>query len=1345
MVSCVIGVFCSFAVQASDTISWLTSVPEGYFSDAANWTGSVIPTNNTIGTFSGNQTYTVHFPAGGYAENSATKVALSSDRSLTFDTRGTWWLKDAPTITNGWPNSWTGFQIANSSGSHVFNIEGLETIYTATNYPIMCLSNAVFRYYSYSAVVTNVLEEGLLNLYDPKGVIDGNHSLITGAAGTRHVAIFKTNSTLRANQVRMRGNAYGNFMIFEGGDHAIYNSLQLGEGATNAGYTNTVQVTGGTLSLPTSTLYIGNGKTGSYADFSVSGDGALNVTNNIVMANTAQSSAALRLSDNAVLRTGTYIDAAYNSSSTATVSLAGSARLSVGSNLAVARGAGSFTTMDMGDQSSCTAGGYLLIGGYSASDGTVTVRDGAVLSVAGYVEAGTSSGTGRLELAGGRLVAKNVRGGAGGWSELHANGGTLCASNISASVNLLVNFDVAELGASGLTLDTAGYDATVGQAFADASGADGLFLKTGVGTLSVSNSTHALTVVAQGGLRLLNADATFGRSLVVTNQATLSLAGSSTNLTVGALTLGETGAPVSLYLDTGDLITVTNSGGLAIADCGLFYGSASVNGTYPLFHCSGSVDASVLNHLTVYNPTAGKDYVFAVVPDGADSVIQLTVAELAVSDAIWNGSLGSDWNTADNWTPASLPTNSTRVFFTDAGAQKTVNLSAAASVASVNFDSASSYLLQGSQLSLPAGSISNNLGSHTIDAPLALAGSLSVRTTSASTTTVSGTISAVAVPPISKSGSGTLFLAGNNAGFGGAWTTTSGRLTFASSDAWGADSSATNAVTVNSGTLTSCGPAATITKGIALDSGNVSNTAILDAQSDLTVNGKISVASGIFCKRGAGTLTFNIGNGTVALSAGNGSGGVNITPAGTITFPDTGDSPALPTGLGGFNVAEGTLRIRGNGPSASIVNQLHFGLVGCGVISCLADPTLELDAVRMNQGGAGLHFIIGNQISSTSIARSPTLRMINGATLSLDTIRLGYQASAPAYTPTLIMSNASLTASFNINIGYSEYTPAYVRLTQGSSAIATGGSQWGGGIYVGRTVDVVVAESSVLGQTSGAGSFRFSDSTACGSMRWESGGIMRFGQFLGYNYNTASGLNMYFNGGVMDIVATGESASTATNKQSFIIEDGGMTLRVGSGIRHTLHFPINGIGALTKTGSGEAVFGAGWSFAPNATNLSGLATGNYTGGTTIQEGTLSVSNGTIRSDAVVAVATNAVLNLCGSNVTLGEVSGSGTLTNGTLFAAYRCHVTSTNNDCLALADLTIPTSGLTVTFDPDENATLTNRQVLAVATCSGATTLNLEKWKANNVGDKLKATFSLVNTTVYATVSDIGGMLIRIQ
>lgn len=1351
----VASVFCLMAATTVADSTWLTSVAEGTYDQASNWSAG-LPTNTAVGLFTGNQTYTIHFPAGGYTENSVTRVSmLTSGRSLTFDTRGTWWLKDAPTITNGWPNAWTGFQFASSGGQHLFNVEGLSTSFTATNYPIMLMSNAVYRFYSYSNVATNVLEEGLLNLYNPGGKVNSGHSLITGSAGIRHVAVFKTNSTLRANQIRMRGNANGNFMIFEGGDHAIYNSLQVGEGATNAKWTNTVHVTGGTLALPASTLYVGQGKAGSHGEFYASGEGVVDVANNVVLANVSQSSGALLLSDSAVLRAGTSLDAASASSSTATVALANSALLSVGSNLTVARGTGSFATLDLRDQSACAAGGYLLIGGYSGSDGTVTVQDGATLHVVNYAEAGTGGGTGRLRLTGGRLIAKNVKGGAGGSSEFYADGGTLCASNTSASVSLLVNFGLAELGATGLTLDSAGYDANIAQAFADAAGVDGRFLKTGAGTLSVSNSTHALTVVAQGGLKLLNTSATFGRSLVVTNQSSLSLAGSTTQLIVGDLTLGETGAASTLYLDTGDLITVTNSNGLTVNTCGIHFGGAAVYGTYTLFRSTGApIDSGTPSRLTVLNPTAGKDYVFAVVPDGADSTLQLTVSDLTLSEALWDGSEGTDWNTADNWTPAALPANGTRAIFTDSAAQKTVNLSAPAVCSYLDFSSASPYLLQGATLSLPAGGISNNLGSHTVAAPLSLAGSLAVQTDAGSTTTVSGTLSATADTTISKNGSGTLVVSGDNAAFAGTWQTSGGRLEVTSPTALGSANAATNALVLGAGTLTYSGAPTTLSKGVTFSSGNISNAVIIDARSDLTLNGAFSMAPSLLCKTGTGDCTLIVGNGTTLLSVGSGSGGVNLSPAGNIVLPDSGDAPAPPTGLGGFNVIEGTFRVKGNGAGVSIIEQRHVGIIGGQFAAGQANPVLELDAVRMNQGGAGLHFLLGNQMSASSPARAPTLRLLNGAQLTLDHLRLGANP-ATTFSPTLIMSNSTLSVTWQLSIGVDNNTAPIVRLMQGSTAVSTGNNQWGGGIAISRNVDILVAENSVLGQTgTGANNFfRFSDAYSSGTMRFTSGGTMRFAKFMGLNTSTASGLNVYFDGGVMEPVASLLSYSTAADKQSVIIEEGGLTAKVSGSVRHAFHFPITGTGALTKTGTGELVFGHGVTFttagATNSAGLpttsSGLVTADYTGGTTVQEGTLSVSNGTIRADAAVAVAAGARLNLCGSAVTLGEVSGSGTVSNGVLNAEYRCHVSETANDRLAFADVILPVTGFTVAFAPAEGYALTNRQVLAVATRSGATELNLSAWKARNVGTHMTAGFSLVGDTVYAQIYFTGGTMIRVK
>jgi len=1333
-------------------INWLTSVADGYYDEPSNWTGGILPTNATTGYITGNNDYTIRFPLGGLIENSVTRGGnLTSGRSLTFNTLGTWWLKSGP---DAWPNSWNGFRIDNGSGSHLFNVEGLTDSPPANAYPIMLMSNAIFRVNSYSSVVTNTLEQGLLNLYDPGGVVKSSHSLITGSAGTRHYAIFKAASTLRANQIRMRGNTPGNIMIFEGGDHEIYNGLQLGEGATNAGVTNTVHVQGGTLSLPGGTLYIGNGKAGSHAEMSITGDGAVNAHNQILMAYRGQSSGILLLSNAASLSTDNYMDVAYGSTSTVTIVQENISTLSVAANLAIARGNNSGATMTLRDQAACYVGGYLLIGGYSGSDGSVIVQDDAVLTAsASYCEVGANSGTGRLELAGGQITAKNIRGGASGWSEFYADGGTLCASNISAAVNLVENFDLAELGASGLTLDSAGYEISTQQSFTDATAVDGLLLKTGEGTLSAYNSSHALTAIADGGLLLMDAAATFGRSLVVTNGASLSLEGDAVTLTAGDLTLGTTGKMTILYMDSGDSLTVTNSTGLTVNSCGIYFGGSAVNGVYTLFRSTAAtINASVLNNLMILNPVTGKDYSLAVVPDGADSTLQLTISALVITDALWDGSEGTDWNTADNWTPSGVPASGTHAFFTGTGAQKSVDISSPAVCSILTFDSSDPYQIQGTSLSIAGGSVSNALGSHTLSMPLNITGDFVCQTELASTTTVSGAIFAPIVTTVSKDGSGTLEVSGDNTGFDGKWSTSLGRLNFGSPSAMGNANTDEDAITVGAGTLTYSGSTpVSVIKGIIADTGDNDKASIFETPGDLSVNGTVTVQSGIFCKRGTGDFTLDIGNSTATLSTGNGGGGVNNTPSGTISFPESGDSPATPAGLGGFNVLEGTLRLKGNGPSVSIVNQPHVGIVGGRVTSCLTDPTLELDGVRMNQGGSGLHFIVGNQIDANSVATTPTLRLINNSAFYPNMIRLGYGVSAEC-SPTLIMSNSTVVLYWQLNIGYSSLTHPVVRLMQGSYFDSTAGNQYGGGIYVYRDVDVIVAESSILSQSNPGGCFRLADSASTGTMRFESGGTMRFAQFQGRNTSTTEGLDVIFDGGVMEPIATGFSYSTALANQSFIIEAGGLTVNTPAGVRHQLTFPIMGTGALTKTGPGEIVFAEGVTFtSTSATNslgvpstTTGLATGNYTGGTEVQEGTLSVSNGTIRTDAVVAISAGAVLNLSDSSVTLGEVSGTGTVSNGVLSAAYRCHVSETANDHLILADLSL-SAGLNVMFDPADGYSFTNQQVIAVATRSGSTDLNLPLWTAHNLGMKMAATFALVDDTVYANVAYVGGTIIIVR
>ncbi len=1359
---------------AFETTNWLSSVAEGYYNDPANWTGGFLPTNGNTGQFTGDQDYVVRFPQGGLVENSVTKVSgLSNGRSVTFDTRGTWWLKAG---CDAWPNDWTAFQLGANS-SHFFNIEGVLKA-AANDYPVMEMSNALFRVQYHSTGMTNVLEEGLLNLYNPGGIHRSAHSLITGStAPANSLILFKTNSMLRANNVRLRGNRNGHLMRFEGGTHEIYNGMTIAEGGANAGTTCTVEVAGGTLAVRSGSVYVDN-KVGTHGNLVIEGSGDMTVRDLVYVAYNAtncsgtvilrdagrlavggdfriaqfnKTTGELRIADEAALSVASAMRVSYASASTAAVDVAGSAALAVTGQVTVACASESYAEMAVRDNATVYAGGDLLVGDaggnavFTLDDAATLVVKGAALTVAG--NSGTAS-RGRLILTGGTLEANAVRGGVGalcrggtGGAELLADGTTLRAGGATTGL-FLGGFDQAELGAQGLTLDSAGTDLGMGQPFSDLPGATGLFVKTGAGTLSVSNSLHGRTEIARGVLRASEPAAFFGREIAVSNIASLSLEGEAVTLTAGDLTLGSPGGRAILALDAGDSVSVTNA--LTLHGCAIYFGGAETAGTHTLIRSAGTIDPSCLDHVELLNPAAGKAYAFAIGTDGGGETIQLIVSAYTIADAEWDGSESADWNTADNWTPAGVPTYGTRAKFGAAAARKAVTLSAPGLTTFMEFDSDAGYTLGGTQpLTLPAGMIDNKLGEHEIALPLTLSGEVALPTAAAATTTVSGPVSANLAARVAKSGSGMVVLSGDNAGFQGAWRTGGGRMVFATAGAWGAANSAADAVTVGAGTLTYSGTPAEVSKGIMVDAGGSTLSAILEVKSDLTVNGTVTNHSGILIKRGVGTLTLNVGAGHGNLSSGSGGSASNNDPSGIITFPENGDSPATDNGLGGFNLLEGTLRIRGVNSTLSIVNQRHFGVLGGAVSSCLADPTLELDAVRLNQGGSGQHLIVGNQIQAGSLARSPTLRLVNGAHLAMDHLRIG-RNSAAMVTPTLIMSNATVEASWQVSFGADSTVTPYVRIMEGSQIIAKGGAPWGGGICFSRNVDMVVSGNSVVSQTHSDGDMRFNEGGADGTVRWEDGAVMRFAKFSGRNHNTADGLDMIFDNATMEILANGYSYSTRADKQSFIIEDGGLTVKVGSGIRHELTFPLTGAGALTKTGAGELVFAAGLNYTPSATNLTGLATGDYTGGTLVQEGALSVSNGTIRTDAAVRVAAGARLNLSNSGVALGEVSGSGLITNGTLTAGYRCRVTPAGADRLTLSDVTLP-SGFMVTFDAEAGSELVSGQKVAIADLAGATVPNLDKWSARHVGEKLSARFTLEGGTVYANVFYSAGTLFQLR
>lgn len=148
-------VFAAGAARAETYVNWAASVTDGYYDAATNWVGGVAPSNGVIGAIKMSTNYVIRFPAGGLVENGATRVSdVSNGKSIVFDTLGTWWLKSGP---DAWPSNWKAFMIAWNGDNHLFNIESLRES-AANDYPVMLMSNAVFRYTYATSGATVALE-----------------------------------------------------------------------------------------------------------------------------------------------------------------------------------------------------------------------------------------------------------------------------------------------------------------------------------------------------------------------------------------------------------------------------------------------------------------------------------------------------------------------------------------------------------------------------------------------------------------------------------------------------------------------------------------------------------------------------------------------------------------------------------------------------------------------------------------------------------------------------------------------------------------------------------------------------------------------------------------------------------------------------------------------------------------------------------------------------------------------------------------------------------------------------------------------------------------------------------
>lgn len=510
-----------------------------------------------------------------------------------------------------------------------------------------------------------------------------------------------------------------------------------------------------------------------------------------------------------------------------------------------------------------------------------------------------------------------------------------------------------------------------------------------------------------------------------------------------------------------------------------------------------------------------------------------------------------------------------------------------------------------------------------------------------------------------KIGSGTLTLTGNRNTFSGDANIYGGTVNFSGINDLGIGAVINFGQGINGGTLQyASGNAADITTRTVTTAGG---GAIIDTNGNDVIFGNSAISGiGSFTKSGAGTLTLNVANtytGATTISAGtvklgNVAALPSTTAASTTTVTGTLDLNGLsPT----VNLLRGAGTITNSNASAATISVNTGGSSTAGTFSgAINDGTgtvafIKTGANTLNLTGTASTYSGGTTISAgaLSISNERALGVVPSSTRADNIVITGGATLGTSATMTL-------DSKYGIVIGPSGATAAILAPATGTTLnyngnIANSGTATGG-LTKSNTTGILV-----LG---GANTYAGDTTISGGTLRVANASAIPFGVGKG-NVSIAStnSGNLDLNGRTITInglTGAGGITSSVVGPAGITVGDNNQTSSYSGAISNG-----SGVVSLGKTGTGTLT-------------LSGTSS-NYTGGTTISDGTLSIS----------------------SDSNLGATPGSATPGNVILNGGkLNTSVTMTLNSNRGIA--VGPASGNgTGTLDPSAGTTLTYGGIIA--------------------------------------------------
>ena len=307
-------------------------------------------------------------------------------------------------------------------------------------------------------------------------------------------------------------------------------------------------------------------------------------------------------------------------------------------------------------------------------------------------------------------------------------------------------------------------------------------------------------------------------------------------------------------------------------------------------------------------------------------------------------------------------------------------------------------------------------------------------------------------------------------------------------------------------------------------------------------------------------------------------------------FPDDGSAPE--GGFGGFTVAEGEFVIKGEGGSP-VVRAKGSCVIGMNSTNTTGRAVLTVDGATLdNYNGApgATHFFVGcgaaHYPNGGKWQVNPTLRLINGAILKVDTLETGdnywgYYETHPtiAMTNSVIWSAYPYLTTLDSPVSYPKW------FTKNSRILAHP--------VEGRLINVHAAIDAVFDSTYiGAGNvntlepdelrmpmgnYDWSYGSATGRVAFVNGSTVRVSDFLNYakierHFAYIWDDSLWDYGGGDHVFAKDKFHA---EKFEFIMQGRGLILKPAAGSTFTVEFPFTGEGGFVNAGEGTVKFASG--------------------------------------------------------------------------------------------------------------------------------------------------------------------------